>query len=83
MEQEKKRRDQRINKYQQSNHEKKQQILRGYKAEFLKSNPEPTLEYSVDNIVANGWLNIEYDEHPLYFLKGESSLSALLLNKKV
>ena len=41
------------------------------------------LEYSVANVVANGWLNIEDGDHPLYWVNGKSILSALLFNKKV
>ena len=37
----------------------------------MNSKPEPTLKYSVANVVANGWLNIEDDEHPLYWVKGD------------
>ena len=40
------------------------------------------LEYSIVNVVANGLLKIEGDEHPLYWVKGWSSLSALVFNKK-
>ena len=83
VEQENKRRSQRTKRYQQIDHGKKQQILRGYKAELLKSNPEPTYEYSIANAVTNGWMNIEDDEHLLYLVKVRSSLSALVFNKKV
>ena len=83
MEQENKRRDQRTKIHHQRNYGKKQRRLHGYKAELLKSNPEPTLEYSVANVVTNGWLNIEDDDYPLYWVKGNNSLSALTFNKKV
>ena len=49
----------------------------------MNSNPEPTLKYSVANFVANGWLDIEDDEHPLYWVKGKASLSAHVFNNKV
>ena len=55
----------------------------GYKAEFLKSNPDPALEYSVFNVFANWWLNIEDDKHPLYWVKGKSSLSVIVFNRKL
>ena len=41
------------------------------------------MEYSIANVVANGWLNIEDDEHPLYWVNDKRSLSALVFNKKV
>ena len=83
MEQEKNRRDQLTKRNQKRNHRYDQRRLRGYKAELFKFNPEPTLEYYVTNDVANGWINIEDDEHPLYCVKGKSSLYALVFNKKV
>ena len=49
----------------------------------MNYNPEPTLNYSVANVVANGWLNIEDDEHPLNWVKGKSSLFAHVFNNKV
>ena len=49
----------------------------------MNFNPDPTLNYSVDNVVTNGWLNIEDDEDPIYWVKGKSSLSALVFNNKV
>ena len=57
--------------------------MRGYKTEFLKSNPEPALEYSVVNVVANGCLKIEDDENPLYWVKVKNSLYTLVFNKKI
>ena len=69
--------------YQQSNHGKKQRILYGYKDILFKSNPDPTLEYSVANVVANECLSIEDDEHLLYWVKGNISLFALVFNSKV
>ena len=83
VEQEKKRQDQRIKSYQNINHGKNQRRLCGYKAKLLKFIPEPTLEYSVANVVTNGWLKIEDDEHMLYWVKGKIILSALVFNKKV
>ena len=83
LEQDKKRRVQRTKRFQQRNHGNNQRRLFGYKAELLKSNPEPTLEYSVANAVTNGWMNIEDDEHPFYWVKVKSSLSALVCNKKL
>ena len=47
------------------------------------SNPDPTLEYSVASVVTNGLMNIEDDEHFLYWVKGKSSLSTLVFDKKV
>ena len=41
------------------------------------------MDYSVTNVVANGWLNIEDDEHLIYSVKGNSSLYVLVFNKKV
>ena len=49
----------------------------------MNSNPDPTLNYSVANVVANWWINIEDDEHPLYWVKVKSSLSAHVFNNKV
>ena len=49
----------------------------------MNSNPDPTLNYSVANVVANWWINIEDDEHPLYWVKVISSLSAHMFNNKV
>ena len=49
----------------------------------MNSNPDPTFKYSVSNIVANGWINIEDDEHPLYLVKGKSSLYAHVFDNKV
>ena len=49
----------------------------------MNSKPEPTLKYSVANVVANGWLNIEDDEHPLYWVKGKSILYAHVFNNKL
>ena len=57
--------------------------MNGYKKELINSNPEPTLKYSVANVVANGCINIEDDEHPLYWGKGKSILSAHVFNNKV
>ena len=54
----------------------------GYKKELTDSNPEPTLKYSVANVIANGWLKIEDDEHPLYWMKGKSRLTAHMFNNK-
>ena len=53
------------------------------KAEFLKYNPDPTLDYFVANVITNVWLNIEDDENSLYWVKGKSCLSALMFDKKV
>ena len=83
MEQDKKRWAQRTKSYEQINHGKNQWRLLGYKAEFLKSNPEPTSEYYVSNVVSNYCLKIEDDEHPLYRVKGNSGLSVLVFNNKV
>ena len=49
----------------------------------MDSNPDPTLKYSFVNAAANGWLNIEDDENPLYWVKGKSNLSAHVFNNKV
>ena len=49
----------------------------------MDSNPETKLEYYFANIVANGWLNIEYDEHPFYWVKGNISLSTFVVKNKV
>ena len=57
--------------------------MRGYKKELMNYNPETTLKYSVANVVANGQLNIEDDDHPLYWVKDKSSLSAHAFNNKV
>ena len=56
--------------------------MSGYKKKFMNSNPEPTLKYSVSNVVANRWLNIEDDEHSLYWVKGKSILSAYVFKIK-
>ena len=55
----------------------------GYKKELTDSKPDPTLKYSVANVVANGCLNIEDGEHPLYCMKGKSSLSLCVFNNKI
>ena len=49
----------------------------------MNSKPKPTFKYSIANFVANGWLNIEYDDHPLYRVKDKSSLSAHAYKNKV
>ena len=49
----------------------------------MNSNPDPTLKYYVSNVVSNGWLNIENDEHPLYWVKGKRSFSAHVFNNKI
>ena len=49
----------------------------------MNYNPERMLKYSVANVVSNGWLNIEYEEHPIYWLKGRISLSAHVFNNKL
>ena len=49
----------------------------------MNSNPDPTLEYFISNVVANGWLSIEDGEHLIYWLKDKISLSALVFRKKV
>ena len=49
----------------------------------MNSNPDPTLEYYFANAVTNEWLNVEDDEHPLYWVKFNSSLYVLVFNKKV
>ena len=49
----------------------------------MNYNPEPNFNYSVANIVANGWINIEEDENPIYWVKGKNSLSAHVFNNKV
>ena len=49
----------------------------------MNFNPEPTLNYSVANVVTNGWLNIENDQHPLYWVTGKISLSVHVFNNKV
>ena len=41
------------------------------------------MKYSVVNVVDNGWLNIEDDDHPLYWVKVKSSLSLHVFNNKV
>ena len=41
------------------------------------------MEYSVANVVANGWLNIEYYGHPIYWVQDNISLSELVFNKKI
>ena len=49
----------------------------------MSSKPEPTLNVSVSSVVSNGWLNIEHDEHPLYWVKGKISLSMHVFKNKV
>ena len=49
----------------------------------MNSKPDPTLKYYVSKVVANGWINIKDDENPLYWVKGNSSLSAHVFNNKV
>ena len=49
----------------------------------MNSNPDPTLKYSVANVVSNGYLNIEYYKHLLYWVKGKISLSLHVFNNKV
>ena len=41
------------------------------------------LEYFFAIISANGWVNIEDDEHQFYWVKGKSSLYALVFNNKL
>ena len=49
----------------------------------MNSSPGPTLKYYVANVVANGWINIEYYEHLLYWVRSKSSLSVHVFNNKV
>ena len=49
----------------------------------MNSNPDPTLKYSVANVVSNGYLNIEGYKHLLYWVKGKISLSLHVFNNKV
>ena len=77
------RRAQRKKSYHQRNYGNKQQRFYGYKAKFFKFKPEPTLKYSVANVVTNGWLNIEDNEHMINQVKFKSSLSVLLFNRTV
>ena len=83
VEEEGKKRSECTNRCHKSNYVNQQRRMRGYKKENKNSNPDPTLKYSVTNVVANGWLNIEDDEHPLYWMKGRSSLSMHVINNKV
>ena len=57
--------------------------MHGYKKEFINFNPDPKLKYYVAYVIANGWLNIEDDEHPLHWMKVKISLSAHVFNNKV
>ena len=41
------------------------------------------LGYSVANVVTNECLNIEDDEHPLYWVKGKISISVHVFKNKV
>ena len=41
------------------------------------------MKYSVANAVNNEWLNVEDDKHPLYWVKGKSSLSEHVFANKV
>ena len=82
MEEEKKKRAEFTKRYQQGNHGKQQQRMCGYKKQFMNSNPEPTLKYYVASVVVNGRLNIEDDEQPLNWVKGNSSLSSHVLTIK-
>ena len=49
----------------------------------MNFNPEPTLKYSVSKFFVNVWIKIEHYEHPLYWVKGKSSLYVYLFNNKV
>ena len=79
---EKKNRTEFTKRYQKSNHGNQQWRMREYKKDFMNSNHEATLKYSVYNVVANGWLNIEDDEYTLYWVKVKISLSAHMFNNK-
>ena len=49
----------------------------------MNSNPDPMLKYFVADVVSNGLLKIEDDEHPLYWVKGKISLTAHVFNNKI
>ena len=49
----------------------------------MNFNPDPTLKYSIASVVSNGWLNIEDDDNPIYWVKGKISLSAHMFKNKV
>ena len=83
LEKDKKKRDECNKRYQKSNHGKQQWRMRGYKKEFMNSNPDTTLNYFVSNVVANGWIKIEDDEHPLYWVKANINLYAHVFKNKV
>ena len=83
VEEERKKRAEFTKRYHKSNHGKQQRIMCGYKKAYMNSNHEPTLKYSVANVVANGWLNIEDDEHPFNWTKDKSILSTRVFNDKV
>ena len=55
----------------------------GYKKEFTNYNPEPTLTHFVANGIANGWINVEDDDHMLYYMKAKRSVHAHVFNNKV
>ena len=83
MEEDKKKRSICTKSYHHSNHGKQQMRIIGYNKEYTNYNPETTLKYSVANIVANGWINIEDDEHLIYWVKGKSSLYEQVFTNKV
>ena len=83
VEEQKKKGAERTNRYHQSKHGKQKWRMYGYKKEFMNSNPEETFKYYISNIVANGWLNIKYDDYPLYWVKVKISLSANVFNNIV
>ena len=49
----------------------------------MNFKPDQTLKYSIDRVVDNGWINIEDDENPRYWVKGEIILSAHVFINKV
>ena len=41
------------------------------------------MKYSVSKFVANEWIRIEDEDHPLYWVKGKRILSAHVFNNKL
>ena len=83
VEQYKKRQDQCTKRYQQSNYVNIKHWLYGYKAEFLKYKTDPTFDYYVANVDANGWLNIKDDDHLLYWVNDKSIFYDPVFNNKI
>ena len=49
----------------------------------MNFNPDPILKYSAANVVANGWIHIEDDEHTLYWVKEKISVYRHVFSNKL